>query len=70
MMCPFCHQESEPIVRIRELAICGKCGGSVYLSDREIRPSKYADLEELNDSEIAQLRRGRASIARADRPQR
>lgn len=65
--CPVCDAPFNPIVRVRDLAICGVCGSSLFVQDDTLRPTKYTDLELLELAELAQLRRGRGSIVRPDR---
>ncbi len=69
-VCPFCGETIDPIVKVRDVEICGHCGGSVFVKDGVVRPSRHSDLETLDISEMAQLRRGRGSVARPDRKQR
>ncbi len=70
--CPNCHETAEPLVKVRDLAICASCGTSLHVDADSgvVRPMRHSDTETLELAEMAQLRRARGSVVRADRPHR
>lgn len=59
--CPRCQATGELGAMVRAVAICAKCGASLYLDENSIRVAKFADLETMTPEEMATLRKARAS---------
>jgi len=67
MTCPDCHTTADPLLQIGDVAICAACGASLHIGADGVRKMRHSDTETMDLAEMAQLRRARASIVRADR---
>lgn len=66
LTCPVCHETAEPLVRLRDLAICGACGASLFVGDG-VRPAKFSDTETLSMAEKATLKTQHAKLWRPEK---
>lgn len=64
LTCPACAATTEPIVRVRDLAICGGCGASVVVKDAEVTRAAHHHIEDFSDEEIAALKKARRGLVR------
>lgn len=71
VLCPVCGIAVEPTLSIRAVSICGHCGASLAVdAGGQARRATAVDTAGFDLLEMRQLVRARASIARAERPQR
>jgi hypothetical protein len=71
ILCPVCGFAEEPAASIRALSICGHCGASLVVdAGGQATRATANDTAGFDVLEMQQLVRARASLARADRPQR
>jgi hypothetical protein len=59
LSCPACHETAEPAAAIGPLAICAKCGRSLYLDDAGVRLAKGDDAKDLSAADLQTLRKAR-----------
>jgi len=65
--CPVCRLETEPVVQIATLAICGGCGASLHLEGDQVRRATAAETTALSPAVLQTLRAARGKIARPGR---
>jgi hypothetical protein len=71
LTCPVCGMTQEAAVSIRAVSICGHCGASLVVDDGgQATRATAVDMSGFDPLEMQQLVRARASLARAERPQR
>lgn len=69
--CPVCGTATEPKVSIRQISICGNCGASLVVdASGQATRATATDTVNMDVTEMQQLVRARASIARPSRRQR
>lgn len=69
-ICPQCGSAVGPIVSVRNIAVCGNCGATLYVAAGVIRLATIRDVDGFSNADFAELRRGRGSIVRPERRQR
>ncbi len=66
--CPSCGETTEPLVQIRNLAICGACGKSLRIgTDDMAYPAKFADMDTLSLEEYATMKKQHAKLWRPEK---
>jgi len=65
--CPICRLDTEPVVQVETLAVCGGCGASLHLDGAEVRRATASETAALSPAVLATLRQARARIAKPER---
>ncbi len=65
--CPICRLETEPIVQVETLAVCGGCGASLHLDGDTVRRATAAETTALGPAALQTLRQARSRIAKPER---
>ncbi len=68
VLCPTCGETTEPLVRIRNLVICGACGQSLRIGTDDVaRHAKFSDIETLSAAEQATMKTQHAKLWRPEK---
>lgn len=62
--CPQCGSEDDPSMVVHPIAICPKCGTTMFIGEHVYRRAIHSDIMKLNDGDIVNLRRARMAIVR------